>query len=214
MRTKIVLLALLALAAIASPGLADNTAQTLPFSQNWTNTALITVNDTWSGVPGVQGFRGDGLAGATGVDPQTILAADDPGVLDVNANQASPAFTTGGVTEFDITDDVVALAGSGTARGPYLKLYLNTTGQTGITIAYNLRDIDGTTDNSIQPVALHFRVGNSGGFTNVASAFVADASSGPSLATLVTPVCVVLPAAVDNQALVEVRVMTRRRRQR
>ncbi|MBK8425636.1 MAG: hypothetical protein IPL27_06455 [Lewinellaceae bacterium] len=41
----------------------SQTAQPLPFSQNWTNTGLITVNDDWSGVPGIQGRRGDGLTG-------------------------------------------------------------------------------------------------------------------------------------------------------
>ncbi|HKP70013.1 MAG TPA: hypothetical protein VJV05_12065, partial [Pyrinomonadaceae bacterium] len=52
---------------------ADLVAQTLPFSQNWTNTGLITANDTWSGVPGVIGYRGDALTGSPGTDPQTIL---------------------------------------------------------------------------------------------------------------------------------------------
>jgi predicted extracellular nuclease len=201
--------ALVVCLAAALPARADSTPQTLPFSQDWTNIGLITANDNWGGVPGIEGFRGDGLAGGTGVDPQTILASDTPGVLDVNANQANPnTFTTGGVTEFEITNPSLALAGSGTARGPYLKLYLNTTGQSGVTVAYNLRDIDGSTDNSLQPVALQFRVGNTGTFTNVPAGFVADASGGPSQATLVSPVCAALPAAADNQALVEVRVMT------
>lgn len=187
----------------------NNTAQTLPFSQNWANISLITTNDDWSAVPGIQGFRGDGLTGTTGTDPQTIVAADDPGVIDINANQTNPnTFTTGGVTEFHITDPVVALTGSGTATAPYIKIYLNTTGQTNVTVRYNLRDIDGSADNSVQPVALHYRVGSSGSFTNISAAFVADASTGPNLATLVTPVCAALPAACDNQPLVEVRIMT------
>src|SRR5688572_1347111 len=59
---------------------ADSSAQALPFSQNWTNTGLITTSDNWSGVPGIEGFRGDTLTSTTGVDPQTVLAADDPGV--------------------------------------------------------------------------------------------------------------------------------------
>ena len=200
----------IALAAFtAAPASANATIQTLPFSQNWSNAGLITANDDWSAVPGIEGFRGDGLAGGSGVDPQTILAADDPGVIDVNANQTNPSvFNTGGTTEFDLTDDTVALAGSGTARAPYLRIYLNTSGQSGITVKYNLRDIDGSTDNSTQPVALHYRIGVSGTWTNVASAFVADASGGPSDATLVTPVCAVLPAAANNQALIELRVMT------
>ncbi len=188
---------------------ANNTAQTLPFSQDWTNVGLITVDNDWSAVPGIQGFLGDGITGATGVDPQTLLAADDPGTLNVNANETNPnTVTAGGPTEYEIANPVVALAGSGTADAPYLKLYLNTTGQSGVTLAYNLRDIDGSTDNAVQPFALHFRVGSSGNFTNVPAAFVADATTGPSLATLVTPVCAVLPAGADNQPLVEVRVMT------
>ncbi|NLA68765.1 MAG: nuclease, partial [Gammaproteobacteria bacterium] len=55
--------------------------------------------------------------------------------------------------------------------------------------------------------ALHYRVGGAGAFTNVPEACVADASAGPGL-TLDTPVSVLLPAAVDNQALVELRIMT------
>ncbi len=54
--------------------IADNTAQTLPFSQAWTNTGLITTNDDWSGVAGITGYRGDGLTAASGVDPQTVVA--------------------------------------------------------------------------------------------------------------------------------------------
>jgi predicted extracellular nuclease len=189
---------------------ADTSAQMLPFSQNWTNTGLITVSDNWSGVAGIEGFRGDGLTGATAVDPQTVLAADDPGVLDVNANQTNPnTFTTGGVAEFDtLANPVVALQGSGTARAPYIKLYLNTTGKNSINIAYNLRDVDGSADNAIQPVALQFRVGSSGAFTNVPAGFVADATTGPSLATQVTPVSATLPPAADNQPLVQVRIIT------
>jgi hypothetical protein len=103
---------------------ADSSAQLLPFSQTWLNTGLITTSDNWSGVAGIEGFRGDGLTGATAVDPQTVLAGDDPGVLDVNANQANPnTFTTGGVAEFDtLANPTVALQGSGTARAPYIKL--------------------------------------------------------------------------------------------
>lgn len=206
-RPTIALVALL-LALPAAPLLGDSVPQTLPFAQSWTNTGLITINDIWTGVPGIEGFRGDGLTGGTGVDPQTVLAADDPGVLDVNANQANPnTFTTGGVTEFHITDPVVALQGSGTARAPYLRFYLNTTGATGIRVYYRLRDIDGSSDNAVQQVALHYRVGSTGDFANIPAAYVADATTGGS-ATQETIVCVTLPAAAENQPLVQLRVMT------
>ncbi|MBK9528384.1 MAG: hypothetical protein IPO41_08700, partial [Acidobacteria bacterium] len=43
------------------------------FSQNWSNTALITTNDDWSGVASIMGYRGDGLSNDTATDPQTVL---------------------------------------------------------------------------------------------------------------------------------------------
>ena len=186
---------------------ANNTAQTIPFSQNWTNTGLITADDDWSGVPGIVGFRGDALTGGTAVNPQTVVAEST--VVDVIANQLNPnTLTTGGVAEFHIANPVVALQGSGTARAPYIQLHLNTTGLSAINVAYNLRDIDGSADNAVQPVALQFRVGSTGNFTNVPAGFVADATEGPSLATKVTPISVTLPATVDNQPLVQVRIIT------
>jgi len=186
---------------------ADSAPQTLPFSQNWTNTGLITVDDNWSGVPGIIGYRGDGLTSGTAVNPQTVVAESN--VVDVTANNTTPnTFATGGVTEFHIANPVVALQGSGTARAPYIQFHLNTTGSSNINVSYNLRDVDGSADNAVQPVALQFRVGSTGNFTNVPAGFVADATTGPSLATQVTPVSAVLPAAAENQPLVQVRVIT------
>ncbi|MGH8106266.1 MAG: hypothetical protein ACREO2_08100, partial [Arenimonas sp.] len=100
------------------------------------------------------------------------------------------------------------MTGSGTGDAPNIIIHLNTTGNTNIQVAYNLRDIDGSIDNAIQPVAVQYRVGSSGNFINIAAGFVADASSGPSLATLVTPVSITLPAGAENQPLVQVRIIT------
>lgn len=187
---------------------ADAVPQTLPFSQDWSNIGLITASDDWGSVPGVLGYRGDSLTGATGTDPRTITA-DGTGVLDVNANQTSPnTFTTGGVGEFHLTDPTVALNGSGTADAPFLLLSLNTTGRSGITVRYDLRDLDGSTDDALQPVALQYRVGNSGSFTNVPDAYVADATTGPSLAGKVSSVSVTLPSEADNQPLLQLRIIT------
>lgn len=199
----------LGLCLAAGSTLADDTPQPLPLAESWTLSGLLGTDDEWTGVLGIQGFRGDGLTTAVGADPQTLLAGDDPGVVDLNANQADPStFGTGGVAEFELANPVVALSGSATADAPYLKLYVNTSGQSGVTVRYRLRDVDGSIDDAVQPVALHFRAGSSGPFTNVPAAFIADASSGPGLATLVTPVCVVLPAAADDQARVEIRIVT------
>jgi DNA/RNA endonuclease G (NUC1) len=186
---------------------ADTTVQALPFSQAWTNIAQITTDDNWSGVAGVIGYRGDGMTAGTAVDPQTVLA-EGGSVVDVNANQTNPnTFVTGGVAEFHLADPVVALQGSGTARAPHLVMTVDTTGSSGIHVAYNLRDIDGSADNAVQPVALQFRIGTSGNYTNVPAAFVPDASAGGS-ATLVTPVSVDLPAAAANQPIVQIRIIT------
>jgi hypothetical protein len=189
---------------------ADSTPQSIPFSQDWSSTGQITADDNWAGVPGIVGFRGDDLTTSTATDPQTILADGSGTPVDVIANQVNPnTQATGGVAEFDgIANPVVGLQGSGTADAPHLVINVNTTGLSGVKIAYFLRDIDGSTDNSVQPVALQFRVGASGNYTNIPAGFVADASTGPSLATLVTLVSVTLPAATDNQPLVQLRIIT------
>ena len=188
---------------------ADTAAQSLPFSQDWTNIGLVTADDDWVGVPGVIGYRGDGLTTVNDVDPQTVTGDGSTTPVDVNANQLNPnTFTTGGVTEFHITNPTIALTGSGTADAPHVVLSLDTTGETGIAVSYVLRDIDGSTDNAVQQVALQFRIGSSGSYTNVAAGYVADATTGPSLATHVTAVNVTLPATADNQPLVQVRVIT------
>ncbi len=206
--TTLIFALMMSMLSIVHPVFADNSAQSLPFSQDWSNTGLITTNDDWSGVSGIIGYRGDGLASA-GTDPQTVLADGSATPVDVNANQANPStFATGGVSEFEITDPVIALQGSGTADAPHIVIYLNTTGQSGINISYNVRDIDGAVDNAVQQVALQYRVGNSGNFTNIPAGYIADATTGPSLATLVTPVNVSLPSAVDNQPDVQIRIIT------
>jgi len=198
------------LAPAALAGVLDTTPQVLPYGQNWSIPGLITVNDVWSGVPGVMGYRGDNLTGGGGTDPQTVLAPGDTTPVNVIANQASPnTLTTGGVAEFDgIANGVVALQGSNTADAPHLQLHVNTQGQRLIRVSYNLRDIDGSNDNAITPVALQYRVGAAGSFTNVPAGFVADATTGPNLATLVTPVLVTLPADAEDRPVVTLRILT------
>ena len=215
-----VVLFVVAASSAAGPAAADGAYQALPFSQNWTNIALISVDDSWAGVPGIIGYRGDNASAGAGIDPQTITVDDTPAntgvatspVVDVNANRP-PAqlstFFTGGVTEWELADPVVALNGSGTADNPYIQIHINSGGFTSISVNYTLRDIEEYTgsDNSIQPVALQFRTSGVGPWTNVPAGFVADASAGPDL-PLVTPVAVVLPAAADNQATLQIRIMT------
>ncbi len=189
---------------------APPTGQPLPFSQSWTDTSMITTNNVWIGVPGIVGYLGDYSPNSdTGIDPQTLLNDFSGTALNVTANQTDPAILiSGGLAEFELADPVVAFQGSGTADAPHIVISLNTKGATNIAVSYLLRDVDASSDNSVQPVALQYRIGSSGNYTNVPGAFVADASSGPSTATLVTPVAVILPAQTDNQPLVQLRIIT------
>jgi len=190
---------------------ANNTPQALPFSQDWSNVGLITANDDWSMVPGIVGFLGDyTTASPTNVDPRTLVADFATNGIDVIANQATPnTQTAGGVAEFDgIPNPTIALQGSGTADAPHIVIYLNTTGRNNIRVAFNARDIDGSADNAVQPIAVQYRVGATGDFITVPGGYIADATTGPNEATLVTPVAVTLPVAANNQPNVQVRIIT------
>jgi len=176
------------------------------FTQDWSNAGLITANDDWSGVPSIVGYRGDDITTGVGVDPRTLVAASGSAtVLDVNANQTNPnTNATGGVTEFAITNPVVALQGSGTADAPSLVFYLDATGRQNVRFQANIRDIDGSIDDAIQQVAVQYRVGG-GNWTN--AFYIADATTGGT-ATQVTAVDVVLGADANGAADLEIRVIT------
>ncbi|MCU0465234.1 MAG: hypothetical protein MUF38_11775 [Anaerolineae bacterium] len=204
---------------VASQGLIPASADLTPhalctgttpnvFSQNWSNAGLITANDNWSGVPSIVGYLGDISAGTTtGVDPRTLTSAA-LGTVNVIANQTTPAITNGGVAEFDLTNDVVALQGSGTADAPSLVITLNNSGTSNTTIAYTVRDIDGSADNATQQFNVQYRIGISGSWINVPGGYIADASVGPSL-TQDTPVTAyALPANINNAGTVQLRFMT------
>jgi hypothetical protein len=98
--------------------------------------------------------------------------------------------------------------GSGTANAPFLLLNLATKGKQNIAVGYKLRDIDGSANNAAQPVAFQYRIGTNGTFADLPSAYAPDASTGPSQATLVTPITVLLPANANDQPVVQVRWIT------
>jgi hypothetical protein len=204
--------ALALVACGATSAFANSTPHVLTagaFVQNWTNTGLISVDDNWTNVPAIVGYRGDGLAATAGTDPRTITA--DSTVVDVNANKTDPnAFATGGVTEFEITNPTVALAGSNTAQAPYLLINLDTRVISQTNVSYTLRDLESGSDDAIQQVALQYRVGSSGTWSNVSgtNTYVADATTGPNTIGPDIPVSAVLPAPANDKALVQVRVIT------
>jgi hypothetical protein len=182
-----------------------------PFRQDWTDTTLIRVADDWTSVPSIIGYLGnDGASTATILDPQIAVGDKFSDTADVIPNIKSPKLSnTGGVGEMEIENPVVAFQGSNAADAPNIIVFLNTQNCTSIRVKYRLRDVDSaSTDNSIQPVALQYRLGTTGDFNNIPEAFVADASEGPSIGGKATDVSVILPVACENQALLQIRFIT------
>jgi VCBS repeat-containing protein len=180
------------------------------FFQNWTNTGQITTNDDWSGVASIVGYLGRDITTTTGANPQlltgdsTVLGSD----VDVIANQLNPnTLADGGVAEFHLADPVVALNGSGTADAPHLIVYLDATGRENIVFSFRARDLDGSADNAVQQVAVQYRIGGSGAWTNLPAGYISDATVGGALGpdTLRT---VTLPAAANGASDLQIRIIT------
>ncbi|HEU4850627.1 MAG TPA: Ig-like domain-containing protein [Telluria sp.] len=175
------------------------------FFQDWSNTSLITTAGNWSDVPSIMGYRGDLMSTSPGKDARLALS-DGTQVLNVTPNLTSTGSTSGGIAEFHLADPVVALQGSGTAQAPHLVLYLDASGRKNLNFSVDLRDLD-LNDNSVQQISVQYRIGDSGDWTLVPGGYVADASAGAS-ATLVTKLNIALPAVLNNQSQVEIRILT------
>jgi hypothetical protein len=217
--TPMLVLAALVVAAVMAIG--NSTDQTLPFSQNWTNTALISANNDWSAVPGIRGFLGDVTTGnVTNVDPSTLttdVGATTTDFVFANLTINPSGQSSGGPAEFESGADLggnptVAMQGSGTSDAPHLILYVSSVGKQNLNLSYNLRDVDcqaaipGGTGQSFNA---QYRIGGAGTWTNLAGTYVANASDGvASQCTKVTAVSAPLPAGCNNQTDVEIRIMT------
>jgi hypothetical protein len=204
------LLALLLWFACSAPAFGSVTPAAPPLLQSWSDTGLIASDDDWSRVPAIVGYRGDGLVAEPGVDPRSVTADGSATSVDVTANRVDPRAVglASGVAEFELADPVVAIQGSATASAPHLVISLDTRDRTGVSVRLVLRDIDASAADAIAPVALQYRVGSGGSFTAAPGGYVADATSGPGAANLATPVLTTLPAAADDQQLVQIRVIT------
>ena len=158
---------------------------------------------------------GDPSNPTEGVDPQTVLTAEFTNSqlpntpTNVTANKSNPnAANFGGVTEFD-TGTYLAIGFQGNVHAnPYMVFYLNTTGHSSVRMGYVVTDIDGGSNASVSPIALQYRVGETGNFTNIPAGYIADATDGPTISGRQTTKNITLPAACDNQAKVQVRLIT------
>ncbi len=198
------LLPALACALTSVPALADATFHALrdgAFVQDWNDGALIAGNDDWSGVPSIIGYRGDGMVASAapfrrhhgrGLQHTVDVLAIDP--VPTRCQRRRGGFRAG---------DRWCAEGLRAADAPHLVLHLDARGVRKLRLAADIRDIDGSADNAVQPLAVQYRVGVSGGYTDLA-----DGSSGPGLATQVTALDLLLPTLADDMAQLFVRFIT------
>ncbi|HEY0429728.1 MAG TPA: carboxypeptidase-like regulatory domain-containing protein [Pyrinomonadaceae bacterium] len=193
----------------------DFSSGNLSLSLTPATTNMITGNDDWSAVTSVEGYAGTNLTNTHGVNPQTILGTEFANnalpsgkATQINANKGNPgAFSAGGLAEFD-SGDYLSFGFQGSAQAnPYMVFYLNTTGHNNITMSYQVTDIDAGSNNSVSQVALQYRVGTIGNFTNIPAGYIADATD-PNVAGRVTSRSVLLPPPCNNQPQIQLRLIT------
>jgi hypothetical protein len=183
-----------------------------PLNENWTDTSRINVDDDWANVVAIEAFTGAGLVVGPGFDPRTVLADNPAGTLDVKANETNPATSAAeGVAEFQIANPTIALKATDAAPAPNLVIHINTTigcvGK-GVAVDFNVRDIDDSARNAPTQVVTQYRIGGSGNYTSLNASYIADATTGPSQATLVTSEHVTLPIGASGQPKVDIRIIT------
>jgi hypothetical protein len=182
---------------------------------------LITSNDQWTNIPSVEGYKGTGLTSGFpnvyGVNPQSVTATEfasnslpSGNTTQIQANKGNPnAVNNGGIAEFDSGPYICFGFQGNVQSNPYMVFYVNTTGYTNIKMSYKVQDIDSGSNDSVSQISLQYRVGNTGAFIDVPDGFIADATDPASVQTgRITTRSVTLPAAVNNQPMVQVRIIT------
>lgn len=213
--------------SLATPAEANNTYYSFTTGHNLSLTLtsdpavadLIDTNHDWSLINHVEGYKGDNLS-AEGTDPQLVLGTEfgagplPNGGTDtfIQANKGNTsAVNNGGLAEFDrapeAADICYGFQGNVQSDNPYIVFYINTTGYSDIKMSYRVRDVDAGNNSSVSQIALQYRVGTTGNFVNVPAGYIADATDGPNIKGRVTTRNVTLPAAVNDQPQVQVRLI-------
>ena len=139
-------------------------------------------------VASIVGYLGQDITTSTGTNPQTLtsssaVAAD----VDVIANQTAPpspmAASPNSTSPIRSSD----CKGSGTADAPHLVVYLDATGRENIVFSFRARDLDATADNAIMQVAVQYRIGGTGAWTDIPAAYISRRDHGRPSAMDPTP---------------------------
>jgi hypothetical protein len=163
-------------------------------------------------VPSILGYDGADANGIAGTDPCT-LTENPLGSQAVSVGRQHPSIITDvAVAQFipgpgsQVTNTVVGIRGQTDFDAPALLIHLNATGRQSINLTFDAVDIDESGANALSTVAVQWRAGTSGPFSNVHC--ITDATDGPTLKGMTTPVNVTLPAGANNQAQLQIRIMT------
>jgi Domain of unknown function (DUF4347)/Bacterial Ig domain len=185
------------------------------FSQNWNSpTTIINSDGDWASVPSIVGYGGGGLAATAGSNPQALLADGSTGAT-VLANKTTlplDAVVPGGIIEFNgFSNQTIALKASDAVTAPHLVLYMDATGQQNVRVSFVAKDIDNTaTSNAITPIAVQYRLGNTGDFINLPDGAVTDITAQSTDASFIRSarLTVLLPKEASNQANLQIRILT------
>lgn len=156
------------------------------------------------------GWQGWALSGSPGGNFNTAAPASDKPLT----SNGSASSTANGAYNYS---GKLGFLNSGTVDNA-LVLSVNTSGQVNISVAYDAMTIrnpyDGSANTRINEMALQFRIGNTGSFTNISgTAYQNNTStqtgSGITLPQQLVHITVALPAACDNQPVVQLRWVNR-----
>jgi uncharacterized repeat protein (TIGR02543 family) len=182
-----------------APGQTNPAPRAIPYSQDWS--ALAHSSTTYPA--GWQGWR-IGTAGST-------FATAAPTANEAMIGSATASSTNNRV--YNYNGKVGWLTGTNDLA---LALAINTTGASGVTVDYDAMTIrnpyNGGSNTRIGAFVLQYRVGTSGGFTNVTGTEYQNNTTTQTSGTTPQNVqarSVVLPSACDNQAVVQLRWVAR-----
>ncbi|HVP12165.1 MAG TPA: endonuclease [Phycisphaerae bacterium] len=193
------LAALILFISIASPALGqliDPAPMNLPVSQNWGTANFTTLP------PGFAAWNG--LSGGT-INTQALAESSTPTGNATITGTAPTSGGAGGCYGYAVAGDArfAVNTSSNSLNGVnQLAMALNTLGQTGITLTYDLINVINNT--RLVGVVCQYRVGTSGAWTMLTGTGNPYTQSGGTAGD-VTHACITLPAAAENQAVVQIR---------
>ncbi len=174
------------------------TPQTLPYTQDFSS--LSSSSTTYP--TGLNGWR---------------LSSSNPSTYNTGGGTADAALTVGSASStagamYNYNQKIGFLSSGSGDFG--LVLAITTSGVSNITVAYDamvIRNIyNGTTNTRINEMSLQYRIGTSGSFTTLSSSAYQSNTTAQSGTGVTTPVnlavrSITLPAACDNQPVVQLR---------